>query len=206
MRAEDLVALASCHGVDLLAAARVAAKPAKNTGTITKFQNGVKSTILIPLPANRAKGKDSHAMVRPAWTMAELGQASHGVPEVPFMAACFAYAGDRSNYWKLQNALYDRARIMRNTRDWPFEVIDHHSIKRPYLAHLAKLVLDFDACPAMFNACPQLYAIYMGVTERIWERDLQEHFQDLQQVWTGWLHTAARIIQPRLREEGEHEE
>jgi hypothetical protein len=192
--------------VDLISAARVATKPPKNNGTLTKFQNGVKTTVLIPPPMNRVRGKSSHTMVRPTWTLAELGQASQGVPQVPFMAACFAYAGDRSNYWKLHGALLDRARLMRDARKWPMEVIDHHSIKRPYLEHLAKLVLDVDACPSMFNACPQLYAIYMGVTERIWERDLQEHLRDLQEVWTGWLHTAARIIQPRLRDGDEYDE
>jgi hypothetical protein len=49
-------------------------------------------------------------------------------------------------------------------------VLDFHSLQRPYLQHLAKLVLDEDASPQLFRTAPQLYAIYLGVSEKVWEK------------------------------------
>lgn len=200
MKSEDLITLAAAHGVDLLQAAKVASKPTgTNGGTMTKWVRGVKTTVLIGPAANMARGKQDHASVRPTWTLAELGICAREVPEIPFAAACFAFAGDRSKYWKLHGALFDKASRLSKNLVWPIAIADIHSIKRPYLAHLAKLVLDYDSNQSHFNSLPELFAWYMGVTERTWEHDLEGKFRELQSVWDGWLSTALGMIQSKLR-------
>jgi hypothetical protein len=83
-------------------------------------------------------------------------------------------------------------------------VTDFHSLQRPYLQHLAKLVLDEDSVPQIFRTAPQLYSIYLGVSEKVWDKSLAERFGALQLVWLDWLGHAAAIMQPRLgSEDGE---
>lgn len=83
-------------------------------------------------------------------------------------------------------------------RSGPLDVTALHGIDRPYLKYLAKVVLDEDAHPQTFRTAPQLYAIYCGVTEEVWEDSLTERFGALQYVWLTWLWRAAAIMQPRL--------
>lgn len=200
MKSEDLIALAAARGIDLLQAARIAAKPTTgNGGVITKWVNGVKSEVLVEHTGNRARGSPTHSSIRPNWTLAELGVCARSVPDVCFWAACYAYAGDHSKYWKLHGALLDRATVLRINRRWPLEVVDHHGIKRPYLAHLATLVLDYEANRPFFNACPDLFWIYLGVTEKTWEQVLMERYRAVEAIWDGWCQTASGMIQAKLR-------
>jgi hypothetical protein len=148
MLAEQLIALAGAHGVDLLAAARMSAPETRAPNPLRRRANG-------------ANGKPTRSSARPAWTLAELGQAAAGVPAIPFMAACFAFVGDRGDYWRLHAALFREAQILRDRNSWPAEVTYFHSLQRPYLQHLAKLVLDEDASPQVFRTAPQLFAIYL---------------------------------------------
>jgi hypothetical protein len=71
------------------------------------------------------------------------------------MAACYAFAGERGDFWRLQSALAVEAEILRKLRGWPIEVVDLQEIERPYLQHLAKLVLDEDTHPNVFSVCPR---------------------------------------------------
>jgi hypothetical protein len=77
--------------------------------------------------------------------------------------------------------------------------------RRPvfYLDNLAQLVLDEDAHPALFRACPQLPAICLGISEHTWDKSVAERYGALQYVWLDWLGRAAAIIQPRLASEDE---
>lgn len=199
MKSEKLVSLASAHGVDLLAAARVGSNPALKD-TITQTKRKIRSTQLKIPPKNGAKGTPDRSVLRPTWTLAELGQAAQGVPEIPFMAACFAYAGDKSNYWRLHAVLYERALQLAAAKNWPYQLRDLHGIMAPYLSHLAVLVLDFDSNQQIFKTHPQMYAIELRITDRTWEKYGQGPFEDLHLVWLGWLRTAASIMQPRLSE------
>jgi hypothetical protein len=119
------------------------------------------------------------------------------------MAACYSFAGERGNFWKLHSALFREAQALRERNNWPAEVPDFHSIQRPYLQHLAKLVLDEDASPQLFQTAPQLYAIYLGLSEKVWEKSVAERYGALQLVWLDWLGHAASIMQPRLAGEDE---
>ena len=185
MRAEQLISLAGAHGVDFGRAARMAPPRGKATNGLAPRKNG-------------ANGKATRSSARPEWTVAEMGQAAAGVPAIPFMAACYSFAGERGNYWRLHAALFREAQILRERNNWPVEVTDFHSIQRPYLAHLAKLVLDEDASPQLFRTAPQLYAIYLGISEKVWEKSIAQRYGALQLVWLDWLGHAASIMQPRL--------
>lgn len=199
MRAEELISLAAAHGVDLLEAARTGntARPKRDT---IKKKGAV--IYLEDKSISRVNGRETFQTKRPHWTVAEIGQAACGVPDVCFRAACYAFAGERAQFWPLHAALHGRAQDLARRRDWPLDVTDHHGLPRPYLAHLAKLVLDEDLTPHPFRVDVAghlpLYAIYMGVTQRTWEKTLQERYAELVQVWRGWLGTALSIIQPRL--------
>lgn len=202
MRSEDLIcAAASASGIDLVGAARTATKPTKSHGTVTRQKFGSTSTVLIEPAKYRARGTASHSTVRPRWTLAELGQASKDVPTIAFQAACYAFAGDDSVYWPLYSALLDRATKMANERLWPKTVRDVHGLDQTYLAHLAITVLDSERQAARFNAFPGLFAVWMRVSDRTWERDLQDRFWMLHAVWNGWTSQAASMIQSKLREQ-----
>jgi hypothetical protein len=100
----------------------------------------------------------------------------------------------------LVDALFDRACILQRRHLWPWEVRDLHQIERPYLKHLAKLVLDEDASPQQFNTAPELFSIYLGISEKTWHYQVRERFGALKLDWGDWLSNAARIIQSHLRD------
>lgn len=140
-------------------------------------------------------------MQRPQWSIAEIGQASQEVPETPFRAAMYAFAGAReANLWYLHGELMGHARMFRRIYHWPDLVKDFHGIDREYAAHLCKLVLDEDANSGYFKACPGLFALYMNVTDAVWEKQLEPRYRELKHTWTDWLGEAARKIQSKLSE------
>lgn len=135
--------------------------------------------------------------------MSELGFAAAGVATIPFLAACFAFAGDRSNYWTLHGALYREALALAARHHWPTEAFDLHEISAPYFHRMAKLVLDADATPSAF-VIPGVFALYMNVSENTWEGAIEPRYAVLCDVWHDWLHEAAARIQSRLREDGDN--
>lgn len=200
MKAEDLISMTAARGVDLVQAARIAAIRSANHETIRK--NG--ATVLMPPSNKRARGSATRSIERPEWTIAELGQAAQGVPPILFHAAMYAFAGDRTHYWTLHTALFHRAVVLAWERHWPSLTRDIHQIQQPYLAHLAKLVLDEDSMPNQFHFPTlgnKVYAIYMNLEEKTWDNEVAERYADLMQVWVDWLQTAGRIIQRHLAEE-----
>ena len=142
-------------------------------------------------------------MLRPQWTIAEIGQAAHELPDTEFRAALYAFAGLHEHRWFLHRELTGRARMFQRIYHWPLRVVDFHGLKREYMEHLCMLVLDEDASPAYFRAVPGLYGFYMSVSDRVWENQLEGRYQELQQAWMDWCGHAARVIQSQL---SEHEE
>lgn len=200
MQAEQLVALAAAHGVDLQKAARQGTAP---RDVISHKVNGHTVRVLIEPPTSRARGTESRMTARPTWTTAEIAQACVGVPDIEFRAALFAFAGDRGCYWKLVEALFLEALALQARHHWPHEVKDIHGIERPYLKHLAKLTLDEDSSPQLFRTAPQLYSIYLHVSEKTWDREVAERFNSLRFEWLRWIGSAAASIQARLRDDSE---
>lgn len=191
--------LAAPAGVDLVAAARVGAPPRKREVAV-KVRRWGRQTVLLQPPQNRARGSSSNSIERPTWTLSELGQAAAGVPDIAFRAACYAWAGDTSQLWPLHRALSIEARHLRQRFRWPELTTDLHGCKALYLENLAKLVLDEDRSPNSFRTAPGLFALYMFTTEEVWDKTLCERFEALKLSWLDWLGVAARIMQPRLRE------
>lgn len=209
MRAEDLISMANAHGVDLM---RVAKNMTSDDPEIMqaardvvkkRFGAGRTALVLVPPPGSPADGKETRSAKRPEWTAAELAQAAAGVSDLSFRAALFAYAGDHKYYKWLRNELFCEALRLRELLEWPPVVIDIHDIEVPYLNHLASLVLDEDAHPALFRVAPQLYAVYMRVPEKVWDKLMSRRFHALKLVWSNWGAEALRMIQPRLKQ---HEE
>src|SRR5688572_3557413 len=102
MRAEELIARAAVHGLDLTGAA-----PPKRSG----HRRGA--------PVRKAAARER---VRPEWTLQEIGLACAGVPDLQFMAARYAFAGDHSSYWKLWSALHREAVELAEREGWPAQV------------------------------------------------------------------------------------
>lgn len=196
MNSELLISLASAHGVDLLQAAKMGSNAKPKRDVITK--RGAR--VLIPPAENRARGGETNTMLRPNWTIAEIGQAAQDVPEVQFRAALFAFAGAREHLWFLHRSLLERARMFERIYRWAPWVRDFHGLKREYLQHLCKLVLDEDSNPNYFRAAPGLFAIYMTVHENVWDKQLEPCYSELKWAWGDWLGEAARKIQSKLSE------
>lgn len=206
MKAEELVALCAAHGIDLVqAAGQTGAPPARDTMRV-RNQAGRLYDVLRPPSGLEARGSSSPTYDRPTWSAAELGQAAQGVPPVYFMAACYSFAGDRSVYWKLWQALNFSVAQMAARHNWPAQVRGARGTPSHfYFASLSQLVLDEDANPHIFAAAPTLYAIYMAVDEDVWQGNLFERFDLAKLRYLGWIEQAMRIMQPRLEEHSECE-
>lgn len=202
LKSELLVAMAAAGGVDLQQAAKLAATepPARDT-----VPGNYGARILTPPKRNRVAGRETRGMLRPQWTIQEVGQAAQGLPECEFRAALFAFAGAHEHMVYLRRELLGQGRMFSRIYHWPTVITDFHGIEIPYLEHLCQLVLDHDAHPAQFNTFPGLFAIFMRVSDRVWERQLYNRFRDLQGTWQDWLGHAARSIQARLSESEDQE-
>lgn len=204
MKAEDLVALAAAHGIDLAQAARLTGvSPAPAIATVRiRGRTGRYHDVIAPPTGHEARGSSSPSYERSAYTIAELGQAAQGVPQVQFWAACYAYAGDRSVYWRLWQALNFAVAQLAARNSWPAQVRGERGREAHfYFASLAELVLDEDAHQHIFISAPTLYATYMSVDPDVWDRQLFERFATLKHRYQGWVDQAMRIIQPRLENE-----
>lgn len=138
---------------------------------------------------------------RPEWTVAELGMAAQGVPDICFRAACYSYASAFGEFSRLWEALAHEAGRLRRRERWPPTVPGARGRTVNYVPLLASLVLDEDAHARYFHAAPSLYWVYLDVSAETWERHLRERFVAVQLVYLGWLSTARRIMWPRLSEE-----
>ena len=200
VKAEELIVLATAHGIDLMQAAGATERQRRPQQKQRRVPGLGVVRVLEPPPEQRAHGVASRTTTRPEWSLAELGQAAHGVPPVPFMAACYAFAGDRSVYWKLWEALLFEAGRLKRANAWPHAIRGSDGRPRFYLSEIAALVLDEDANPHFFLRAPKLYAIYLGIDDQAWTPILFERFDAVKMRYLSWLETARRIIQPRLSE------
>jgi hypothetical protein len=203
VNAADLISLASAKGVNLVQAAQMAAtEKAKSEFVTVRVAPGRFAKTLRPQSPSEAKGRASRSYSRkPTWTTAELSQASQGLAPVLFDAALYHYACDATPYWRLFQQLVTRAYHLQAENDWPGEIRDVHGIEMPYIRHLAMLVLDEDQSQALFKLLDgALYPIYMNCWAKTWDSTLSGPYEDLRQVWLGWLHSARAHIGPRLRE------
>lgn len=202
VRAAELVTLAGAHGIDLTQAAKQTTRVVSQRQTAwARIRHLLEPNACTDVPTQSATGRHSHVATQPAWSLAELGQAAHGVPRIPFLAAMYAYAGDRSCYWPLHTALTLEAVEMRLRWRWPSQVPCVDGETRYYLEPLAALVLDEDANLALFRAAPMLYALCLRVDSKVWERSLAHRFEQIRLRYQGWLSAAESTIQERISED-----
>lgn len=203
LRARELFAIAAAHGVDLAATARLGGDPARRRRGEFPRRNRFGDERLTAGPGTQHTPGDANVVTRPEWTVQELGQASAGVPTICFQAACFAYAGARSYYHELRDAIVLETAHTRREENWPL-YLPAAAPASHYVTKLAELVLDEDWHPSLFVAAPALYSIYMGVTESFWKRDLSRKFEVFKYVWLTWLALADSIMAPRLLDPDEY--
>jgi len=167
-----------------------------------------KSRILVAGPNSPAKGTETRTSQRPQWSAAEIGlaAAAGGVPEAPFRAALYAFAGAREdNLWFLHGELMGHIRMFSRLYHWPERLVDFYGLSSEYKPRLAKLVLDEDAHSNYFRTAPELFALYLNIPQKLWEDRVQGFYSEVKGVWSDWLSEAARRIQSRLSE-SEHGE
>ena len=198
MRAEDLLVIMTARGVDLEHTARLSGDPARRPRKLGGRRNRFGEERLEEGPGAQ-HGTATASTERPTWTLAEIGMASKGVPDVSFKAACFAFAGDHSEYWYLYGQLVSAVMTLRDREHWPWKLQTPNG-GRFYLQELAELVLTEDREPHYFRLVPQLYAWCLNIPEPLWDRSVSRRFQAVRYVWMTWLDEAIRIIGPRLRD------
>lgn len=140
------------------------------------------------------RGKHSRTYRRPAWSVAELGQAAKGLGVIPWTAALYSFAGARDGYWVLWSALAKEAHRLATREDWVPQVVCEDGVRRFYREKLAELVLDADGNKHLFIAAPHLYPACMGVAPEVWDRHLSTPYRSLHEVYDRWLSTARGAI------------
>jgi hypothetical protein len=202
MLAEDLIVLAAAKGIDLK---RIAGGSTPDSGpSVRRRRRGgdeLKRDNGRPIYES-VKGHQTRVVRYPAWSHAELGQAAGGVPRLPWLAAQFSLAGDRTpdTFWELYEGLLGEALLFRRQHQWPHQVVGIGGAARFYLPELAQLVLDEDQHRPYFEAQSRLYPIYLHVEPHVWNGKLYERFDRLKCVYQAWLGTALGMIQRKVSE------
>lgn len=204
--------LAAAHGIDLK---HIAGASTPTSGPSVRRRRRT------PAEIKTAHGRPQYDTVtgtatrtfrRPAWSLAELGQAAQGVPRIPWLAARFAYGGDREVYWELHDALTIEAVRLKRQNAWSPHIVGIDGMPRFYLLDLAQLVLDEEQHAPLFAAAPasgkrpSLYAVYLHIEEALWSRRIFERFDLLKLRYLSWIDTANAMIQRKLSQRGECDE
>ena len=206
MKADELVALASAHGINLThiggTASDIHGIAAKRRLTHAERRQRLEQHVSLEvLPT--AQGSGSRVHRRPAWSVAEVGQASCAIPRMPWLATLFSVGGDASGYPELHRGLMVVALKLATEQNWPMMVTKRSGHRGYYVAELAALVLDADRHRPLFTAAPALYALCIDVDEDIWDRSIRLWYTDLRMEYERWLGTARGIIRKWIMEESD---
>ena len=195
MKAEDLIALAAGHGIDL----RAVAGAASNLDGVAKLRRLTPSerTDGILAVAETAIGTETRVSRPPKWSHAELGIALAGLPRMPTLAALHSFARDDANYGELFRGLLVTAMHLCRDDAWPMRV-GRNDPPYSYVTALTGLVLDADRHARFFAAAPGLYALYMGVTDEAWRVRIAPRYDRVRHRYEGWLDSARAHINRKL--------
>jgi hypothetical protein len=133
---------------------------------------------------------------------------------VPTLAALYAWADQRQNYWELVVELRVAAGRIQRRECWPDMVENHRGDAVRYIERLCEMVLFEDKHPGVLDYAPParvgqddqtgiIRAICCDVTLPTWKRVLADRYARIYGVWADWLHTAAAAAQRNLREDDE---
>jgi hypothetical protein len=190
--------LATARGIDLQHVAGVSS----NVDGIAKkrARTEIERKLGIPDVRETVKGRETRGHRRPAFGVAELGQAAQGLGVIPWNAALYSFAGSADGYWLLWSALSCEANKIARRESWAPRVTTENGEQRFYREQLSLLVLDEDRSKHLFAAAPALYAVYMNVTPATWDGQLQGQFRSLQSSYERWLQIARSTIGRWIRE------
>lgn len=209
LKAHDLVALASAHGIDFIS---VAGSSSKLDGaarlrhrTEVEIEEGITDI------RETVKGKGSRVAKAPAYSHAELGIAAHGVKALAWSAAQHTIANDRTTLTLkvLHGGLMYHVAKYANQLSWemmlPGEVERNPKTgkrvpgsKREsvfYREKLCMLVLDEISFRPAFSRIEPLYWWYLGIEQATWEDIVLERFKLLQMRYAVWYGEGLRLIQ-----------
>ena len=195
MKAEDLIALAAGHGIDLRAVAG-AASNLDGVARLRRLTPRERADGILAV-AETATGTETRVSRPPQWSHAELGIALAGLPRMPTLAALHSFARDDANSGELYRGLLVTAMHLCRDDAWPMRV-GRDDPPYAYVNGLAGLVLDADRHARFFAAAPMLYPIYMGVSEEIWHVRLNGKYHRLKARYDGWLDSARSHINRKL--------
>ena len=195
MKAEDLIALAAGHGIDL----RAVAGAASNLDGVARLRRLTPDELEAGLRAvpETATGAETRVSRPPKWSHAELGIALAGLPRMPTLAALHSFARDDANYGELFRGLLVTAMHLCRDDAWPMRV-GRNDVPYSYVTALTGLVLDADRHARFFVAAPGLYAAYMGVTDETWRVRLAPRYDQVRHRYEGWLDSARAHINRKL--------
>jgi len=206
LKAAELIALATAHHIDLTNVGGTASRldgiaaPRRLTAAERKARRQSHLGLDV-LPT--ATGDGSRVHRRPAWSVAEVGQAACGVPRMPWLATMYSIAGDSSGYPELHRGLMLEALDLAAQQNWPMKITKRGGHRDYYQAQLAALVLDADRHRPYFATAPTLYALCMDVDTDIWERYVCDWYVDLQLEYERWLGIARGIVRGWIMEDEE---
>jgi hypothetical protein len=203
--------MAAARGIDLISAAQnLTALPRKDT--LTRTRCGLRITQLQEASTHRAYGKETPTMAEPDFSAVDAGFALQGVARVPTLAALYAWADQRQNYWTLVVELRTAAVRLMRRECWPTMVENHAGQAIEYIERLCEMVLFEDKHPGILDYAPParvgqddqtgiIRAICCEVTLPVWKSQLADRYACIYGIWMGWLHTAAAAAQRNLRED-----
>ncbi len=198
MKAEELVTLAAAHGIDISHTVacetnlRGAAARRRRTDEERRIGAPVRDTVT---------GAQTRVHRPRTWTHAETGLGAAGCPRMPWLAACYSWAGDRTGYKELHRGLTLQAIKEAQRHDWPWRITLLDGTKDYYLERLTELVLDEEGCKPAFTSAPGLYAIYLGVSPVTWSKPLWGYYLTLQQCYQRWLDIVRGTIGRKLAQD-----
>ena len=147
------------------------------------------------------KGKSTRVARPKLYSHAELGQAISGLQGGPYHAAMYSFGLDEASYESVYRELrYAMADIDRREK-WPFQANADSRRRTHYGDELCEVVLLADWCKPFFMRAPGLYAVYLGLPEETWTRELIRPYLDTLSRYERWLSIARAHVERAIHEE-----
>jgi hypothetical protein len=205
MQAAELLARCAARGIDLTHvggnASNTEGAAAPRRLTLKERKQREKEHLSLTVQIS-ARGNGTRVYRRPAYSLAELGQAAQGVRELPWLAAFYSWGGDRdpSTWATLFWSLAHHADTLAKREKWAPGVPRLSRPGRIYYVHeLVGLLLEEEGdLRRYFLAAESVHAIYMDVDEATWSKHLSGPYASLKQRYEAWLGTARAMIQRKI--------
>jgi hypothetical protein len=194
MKAEDLVAFAGGHGIDLVGAAQ---RAVRTDGLAPPRRLTFPERLAgIPLPQPMS-GSQTQVMKKAAWTEHDLGHALAGCPRMPLLAAWFAWGRDDKDFGELCRGTHVAAMRIAGIEKWRSKMIPTE-VEWHYIPTMVHMVYESDRHAHLYGPAPTLYATRMGVSPEVWSSRWASRFESIRSVYQGWQEDALNYIRGSL--------